>query len=269
MKSMEEYINEVYEKYEKTEKNHEVYKKVNMKCYNPLTTLCGVAACIALVCVVGMGLQYFNIDKNKELNYASSETKEDGIRVYKEIIRLDDKTSKQLDKLEKDSEYIALTTFINNEKCVHKINNGQVFLETNGILKVNKIFKGNKELETENIKFSKNGGLISFKELQQDESYDWEYWKKVFLREDISEEQESSTYFQQVPSKGVEFEEGKQYLVFLIYDEEEDIYEIFNLAYGVMEYDPSTNLVKNIDTGAFEEFDWASIQKQDYDLIDK
>ena len=124
-------------------------------------------------------------------------------------------------------------------------------------MSVNKVLKGN--IPENKIKYSKLCGTISLAELEKDPNIDWEEWEKIYLNKTIPEEEKATTYFRQIPSKGCEFEEGKQYLVFMQYDEDTQTYDIFNLAYGIIEYDPITKMIKNIDTGEFQEFDWSLI----------
>ena len=82
MKSMEEYINDVYKKYDETEKNHKIYKTVKMKYYNPLTTVCSIAACLILVCMFSVGVRFLGAEEEKRNNYVSTEVKDDGTVVY-------------------------------------------------------------------------------------------------------------------------------------------------------------------------------------------
>ena len=64
-----------------------------------------------------------------------------------------------------------------------------------------------------------------------------------------------------IVEKAQDFEKGKKYLVFLLKDSNsENNYTLVDNVYGIMEYDPVTNKVKNIDTGEFEEFDWSLLK---------
>ena len=86
----------------------------------------------------------------------------------------------------------------------------------------------------------------------------WENWKKINVNDTF--ERKEPIYYRQIPERGTDFEEGKQYLVFMSYNEENDIYKINDVTYGIMEYDPATQMVKNIDTGEFVEIDWSLIK---------
>lgn len=255
MKSMEDYINEVYEKYEESERKHEVYKKVKVKYHNPLTTLCGVAACALLICVSVFSVNKFN--KESELEYAHSEKNEEGKVVYTKYIKVDNKFEDVIKKIIDDSNSIAIVSKCNDIECGYTVKKEQFILETRGNLIVDKILKGH--IKSNEIKYSKFCGTISLAELEKNANYDWQEWEMLYLNTTIPEEEKATTYFRQIPTKGCEIEDGKQYLVFMQYDEENDIYNIFDIAYGIMEYDPSTKMIKNIDTGEFQEFDWSLI----------
>lgn len=90
MKSMEEYIKSVYEKYEETESKNEIYETVKMKNHSPLTTLCSVTACLMLVCCVGIGYKYFKTE-DEPYQYVSSEVEENGFNNYIEYLRSEHK----------------------------------------------------------------------------------------------------------------------------------------------------------------------------------
>ena len=255
MKSMEDYINEVYEKYEESERKHEVYKRVKVKYHNPLTTLCGVATCVLLLCVGVFSVNKFN--KEPEIKYAYSEKEKDGTVIYTKYIKVDNKFEDVINKIIADSDSIAIVSKYSDIECGYTVKKEQFLLETMGLLTTNKILKGH--INSNEIKYSKFCGIISLAELQENANYDWKEWELLYLGKNIPEEEKATTYFRQIPTKGCEIEEGKQYLVFMKYDEENDIYNIFDIAYGIMEYDPNTKMIKNIDTGEFQEFDWSLI----------
>ena len=255
MKSMEDYINEVYEKYEESERKHEVYKKVKVKYHNPLTTLCGVVACLVVLCVGIFSVNKFN--REPELEYAHSEKNEEGKVVYTKYIKVDNKFEDVIKKIIDDSNSIAIVTGCDETECGYILKKERFILKTKGILTVNKVLKG--KTVDKNIEYDKYCGTISLAELEKNANYDWQEWEMLYLNTTIPEEEKATTYFRQIPTKGCEIEDGKQYLVFMQYDEENDIYNIFDIAYGIMEYDPSTKMIKNIDTGEFQEFDWSLI----------
>lgn len=255
MKSMEDYINEVYEKYEESERKHEVYKRVKVKYHNPLTTLCGVAACVLLLCVSIFNVNKFN--KEPEIEYAYGETDGNGTVIYTSYVKVDYRFEEVLMKMMKDADGIAIVSNFFIDKSYYDVNNGQFLVKTNGGFSTLEGFRGLKKGAV--IRFTKNGGIIPLTELERDTNYNWKEWELLYLGKNIPEEEKATTYFRQIPTKGCEIEEGKQYLVFVKYDEENDIYNIFDIAYGIMEYDPNTKMIKNIDTGEFQEFDWSLI----------
>lgn len=262
MKSMEEYINNVYEKYEEAEKKHQVYKPVRMKAYNPLNGIYGITACLALVVAFCIGINYMNVkdkEKENELKYVSSEVANNGTVIFTKYISIDGIVSDALKKMIKKSDIITVVSSHNVQSYGYEVKTGLLMLKEFGTLEIEKVIKGNIYNEN-NINYSSYGGKVSLNELEKNSSYDWKEWEMVTFGHEIPEEEKATTYYQQLPTKGCDFEEGKQYLVFMNYNEENEIYEIADIAYGIMEYDPDTNMVKNIDTGEFEEFDWSLIK---------
>lgn len=258
MKSMEEYINEVYEKYEETERNHQKYKTVKVKYHSPLTKLCVVVACIALIITVGMGTKYIKTENREEIKYVTGERQEDNSVVYKQYLRVDTNFDDNLVRLVNSSDYLIVTTKIEKIGCNYESVKGKFFIETIGNIEISKVLKG--KISANIIKYSQKTGKVSLKELQTNEHENWEKWELDNIGKIIPESEKANTYFEQIPQKGTIFEEGKQYLVFMNYNEEEDLYEINDIAYGIMEYDPETQMVKNIDTGEFVEIDWSLIK---------
>ena len=263
MKSMEEYISNVYAKYEETESKNQIYKTVKLRARNPFSKLYAVTACLALVCVICIGVNYFKprnneIKNGEELNFVSSEIENDGSKVFTKIVKTDYNFIEEIRRLIKKADCIALVSDAKKEKCSSKIKNQKVLLETYGTLKIEKIIKGPSEDEKQHIKFLKSGGKICLADLEKDKNINWEKWELINIGDTILEEDKDITYYQQLPSKGIDFEKEKQYLVFMKYNEEKQIYEITDMS-GIIEYDPSTQMIKNIDTGEFEEFDWSLI----------
>jgi len=264
MKSMEKYISEVYEKYEETEKANKKYKTVKMKRSNPLVSLCGVAACLIVVGTVFYGMKNYQkpFEDDKPNEYVSSENKENGKKVYTRILKIDTKfNSEYLQGLIQNSTDIVLISNFEDKEVTYSLKNTDIILKTIGDFKVSKKLKGNNLNEKEIFSYSRFGGTIALNELEDDENIDWKKWEEDFIGEEISEEEKKYVYYKQQTSKGIEFEKGRQYLLFLKYDEQTGYYDIWDYAYGIMEYDPNTNMVKNIDTGEFEEFDWDLIQE--------
>lgn len=262
MKSMEEYINDVYEKYEETEKNHKIYKTVRMKYHNPLTTLCSVAACLLLVCMFGVGINFLKTEEKLPNDYVEVEPNNDGTVVYSICMWIDNNFEKATKYMLNYASDIVVISNFNITYTDYEVKNGNFILKSNGDLEVNKILRAEKEIGKSTIKFSKYCGMVSLAELEKDKNYDWKTWELDNIGHLVPEEEKSITYFKQYPSKGEEIREDKQYLVFLEYDEENDIYNIIDYAYGILEYDPTTNKVKNIDTGEFEDFDWDLINEK-------
>lgn len=263
MKSMEEYINDVYKKYEEAEKNHIVYKKVKMKRSNPLPVLCGIVACLLVVIMVYSSLNSVKPDPNNEQKFVSNEEKSGERIVYTdEILFAENLLSNYLKFLASDSEVIAIASNCEYKGVTFDYIQNRFVLKTNYDAYVLKVLKGKSFDVEKSMNFTKIGGTISISELQKDSSIDWKEWEKIYINKEIPEEEKEISYFKQYVPGACEFEDGKQYLVFMKYNNEKDTYEFTNIKYGVMEYDPATNMVKNIDTGEFEEFDWSLITEE-------
>ena len=269
MKSMEEYINEVYEKYEQTKRDNIVYPKVEMPKRPPLIALCSVAACALIVVGVGLAIysKSLNIEEKQPTEYVENEIINEIIndeKIYTKYIRVDNRMNEfYMKELINSSDIIAIVSGFKLDKIDYVIKNNDTLLKTNGFFKVEKIFKTNNALNNQSINFSRSCGKISLAELEKTDAKDWKNWEVLNFGKEIPKEEKDEYYYMQVPTKGVMIEEGKQYLGFFKYDEEKNIYEVFNLAYGLMEYDPNTNLIKNIETGEFEEFDWSVFDKSE------
>lgn len=259
MKSMEEYINSVYERYEESEKNHEVYKKVRMTRKRPLNTLCGVIAGLLVVCVCLVGHNKFNkqpivdtpvfVDKieNQSITYTQYIS-------VNSILGIDG-----LKKIVEKSDIIAIIDDFKIENVTSSIRKKKVYVETNGNLSLNHVYKGRELIFNNVIKCSVVGGKISFLELEENLNYDWNTWEILNFKHNIKEKE--NTYYELIVEKAQDFEKGKKYLVFLLKDSNsENNYTLVDNVYGIMEYDPITNKVKNIDTGEFEEFDWSLLK---------
>lgn len=260
MKPMEDYIREVYEKYEESEKNHQKYKTVKVKYHSPLSKLCGVAACVALILTVCIGVKYWNVGTNEEIKYVSSsgETEKETI-VHRKYIWVDGNFDKTIKKAIKTKEYIAIVSEIEILDYGYEMRKSNLFIKVLREAKVNKVIKG--ELNKDSIKITKNCGKVSLKNLEKNEKEDWKTWELENLGKIYSEQEKDFVYYEQIPSRGTDFENAKQYLVFMDYNEAEDVYEINDYAYGILEYDPETKKVKNIDTGEFVEIDWSLIEQ--------
>ena len=260
MKSMDDYIKGVHEKYMETQKNNIVYEKVSMKYpkYSPLTKVCGVAACLALICVGVIGFNNFNKMKtNEDLHYATSITNDVGITTYTIWLSVDNSINANYIKyLKRKSDLIAIISDFSVKETDFSFVDNRFLTQTKGDMKIEKVLIDNTDLKEKEIQYSQISGTIPLRELAKDESINLNEWELLYLRKDIPDEEVETTYIKQIPSNGNELEKGKQHLVFLSYDEQQKRYEIFDYGYGIMEYDPTTNMVKNISTGEFEEFDW-------------
>jgi len=258
VKSMEEYISDVYKRYEESERNHEVYKKVRMTRKRPLTTLCSVTACLLVACVCFFGYDKFNTPPVIKENPVFVEKIEDELCTYTQYIKVNGGIfKKQLDFLVNTSEIIAIIDDFNKVDVISKMKNEKVFINTNATIKIKSLLKGAELVNNNQIRYTYIGGKILFSELQTDTSYNWDEWEKLNIGYNIPVEEKEKTYYEMIIDNAEVLEKGKEYLVFLKKDNNNnEEYILTDNLYGIMEYDPVTNKVKNIDTGEFEEFDW-------------
>lgn len=262
MKPIDEYINEVYEKYNETESKHQIYKTVKMKPKSSFNPLYGVMLCTLLIIGMGLGIKNYLPQEKEKIQYVEIETKEDGKNVYIDKIKVDVfKPEKQIKKLIKNSTYMAIVSKEFYIATDYEMNNGKFLLKTENQLKIQKVLKGNLE-EKQTISCYKYGGELPIEVIEKDETINWKEWEAKYIGRTISESEKKNGIFKQINTRNIDFEEGKQYLIFFDFDEESGKYEISDLVYGIMEYDSITNKVKNIESGEFEEFDWNLIEKE-------
>lgn len=254
MKSLDEYMSEVYEKYEKEMKQHHIYKTVKMKPRRSFVPLL-----IGVMSMLVIGVIFVKTGIFHEERELPSVMEEDGKKVYIQYLWLENAyiDEEYLNDMFNDASCIAIVSDLRRLKMDYKNKNGKILLANMNNVYIQKILKGEQSLEHTNIDCYCYGGEIALADLERDSSIDWKSWEKSNIGIDISDTDVEKTYFRQVPEKGIPLEEGKQYLVFMRYDEEMKTYEIFDIAYGIMEYNPETNQVKNIDAVEFEDFDWS------------
>lgn len=261
MKSMEEYINSVYERYEESEKNHEVYKKVRMTRKRPLNTLCGVIAGLLVVCVCLVGHNKFNKQPIVDTPFFVDKIEEQSVTYTRYIDFNSVLNVEQLKRVIDKSQIIILANDFTESLVDFEIMNRKVMIKTFGSFQIEKVLKGSDFLKEDSIKFSRYGGKILISTLQNEINYDWNSWEIFNIGHTISEEEKDNTYYELLVKDAEVLKKGKYYLVFLSKNNINNIeYEITDNVYGIMEYDPITNKVKNIDTGEFEEFDWSLLK---------
>lgn len=258
--STEEYINEVYKKYAQTQEQNIKYKVVKMRPRRPLIPLCIIVICLVAAGYMGFGLKNYERVENPEItDYVQKEENEK--KIYTEFFMTDARWSREyLGRLFTNSTDIVLISEFDIDRVVCDIYDENIEIQTIMNLKISRILKNSNIIESEFLEVWRKGGMISFAELEKNPKFDLKKLDKSIVEENIPKEQEASTYYRQISTRGVELEEGKSYLVFLNYDKETKTYKIFDNTFGIMEYDPQTNKVKNIDTGEFEEFDWDLIK---------
>lgn len=139
---------------------------------------------------------------------------------------------------------------------------GRVYLSTHGTFDIQQVIKGEESLLKKTVSYSNNGGKILISDLEIDKSIDWKEWEKLIVGVEIPENERNKTYYTQVINKSITFEGNKQYIVCISYDEKLEEYKIYDLVSGAMEYNPETNMVKNNDTGEFEELDWSLFKQE-------
>ncbi len=260
MKPIEQYIDEVYKKYAETLNNHVTYKKVSMRKKSDFPV--PLLVCICLLVMVVVIQQTKAIAPIPTPVVAQQENRGETITFTKEISADGFLNKKHLKLIIDDTDLIAIVSDFNHEQYNYKVFGETIDLISIEKMNVQQIIYGNDSHidKTENsIRFSKYYGKASLAEIEKNSDFNWEQWEMNTYGRKFSEAEKANVYYEQVLQKGCTLEEGKQYLVFLKYNQEEKRYEVVSQSYGIMEYDPKSNLVKNIDTGKFEEFDWELI----------
>ena len=258
MKSPDTYIDEVYEKYDETKKNNQKYKTVKMRPKISIVPISSVVICVmlSLFVIVKNGEYISNVEKDIDAEI-KSETNTKMETAYMDILIADSlQEDGYIEKLIGNSECIAIVSKYSYVSTEYEYVNEKNILRTKNVLKINDILKGKVE-GYKYIDCYKYGGEIEFKELVNGGYIDWEKWKTKY---NLPEEAIEDGIFKQVVKDAIQLEEGKQYLVFMNYNEEKSAYEIFDMKYGIMELDVNTNKVKMTETGEFEDFDWNLIE---------
>lgn len=260
MKSPDTYIDEVYEKYDETKKHNQKYKAVKMKPKRSAKSVCGVVTCLTMVLCIAVGKKA-NIKEIQHIEYdIQSESKVYNSNIYISYVTTDANVGQvNYDNLTVASEYVAIVSKSNHISTNYGYENGKFMLKTKSNLEICDDLRGNLK-NAQAINCYQYGGEIPLEVIENDVNIDFKEWSIEYLECELSETEIENGIFKQVIEPSVEFEDGKQYLVFLSYDDEEECYKIFDATYGIMEYDPVTNKVKNIETGEFEDFDWSLIE---------
>ncbi|MBO5143762.1 MAG: hypothetical protein J6C46_12380, partial [Clostridia bacterium] len=240
------------------------YKAVKMKYHNPLTTLCGVASCVILACATIVGIKFTKPIENIPYEFANTveEKTSDGAKIYIKYFKVDNKPEAILKKLVEKSEFAFIISNPIINEVTYSYKNNRFLLMSSGNSNINKVIFGNKSIEKNKIEFLKYFGMTSLEKLEKSEDVDWKKWEMEYIGHEIPESEKSTTYFKQVPTVGYDLKNEKQYLVFMNYNKDNGIYEVSDSVFGIMEYDPNTNMVKNVETGEFEEFDWSLIENK-------
>lgn len=254
MKSPDTYIDEVYEKYNETKKNKQKYKSVKMRPKISIVPISSLAVCLVLALYVTVGNNKC-VPGTNEFVYTDYQIRNKTI--YIDTLFADSpKTDNYIKKMIDNAEYIAIISKIDYTSTGYENVNGRIILKTKSTLRVNEALKGNIE-NMQSINCYEYGGEIAFKELVDDENIDWNKW---IVEYKLYENSIENGIFKQVVNDAIQLEEGKQYLVFMNYNEKKSAYEIFDMKYGIMELDVNTNKVKMTETGEFEDFDWDLIE---------
>lgn len=266
MKSTEDYINKVYEKFEETQKNHQYYKKVKMSNHSNVAIITSISLCMVIAITIGIKIhsgQTTNISEENEIIFA--ESKDDGTIVYTKHLIFDfDKTMtyEKFKKIIENADIIGIISNCDDINSIGVIENNKFKIKTNKKIEFEKILIGEIDNENTDIICTQLGGKLPVEEFENDIDLNWEEWERINLDKNIPLEEKSKSYYEQIYDNIIHLEKGKKYLSFFEYNDSENIYELSNYIYGALEYDSNTNMVKNPITGEFEEFDWSLLENQ-------
>ncbi len=155
-------------------------------------------------------------------------------------------------ELEERSELIIIGTIQSIDGAINYNEKLQEYIMTStiGKVQVNEIVKANSDISVnDTIDFIRNGGTISVAE------YEKSLAPRQVMRQglnNMTQEEKENSYVKVAYMDDVEIEEGKEYLMYLRYDENIDRYRIIGMQYGLLEYNESTNKVKNNETQSWE-----------------
>lgn len=258
MKSMEEYINNVFEKYAEAESNHEIYKSIRIRPYKIKAKKCSLIICFLLTICVCISYNFIRVDNDNPII-----SKNDSTITFTQYLSANTlKRKEAILEMINNSDLISIVNSYNIKgNNVNIIRNKIVKLQTISEFNVCERFIDREKNKDNIIKYLNCGGIISLADLEKNEGIDWSKWEKDNLNFQVNKYNKRNIFLKQVINETVEIEAGKNYLAFLKYNEN-GYYEPVNIVYGIMEYDPETNLVKNVDTGEFEEFDWSLLEEK-------
>lgn len=131
-----------------------------------------------------------------------------------------------------DAEWIIIGTVESIEGMTNynPTTENYVMARTVGTIKVNKVIKGN--LNEDKISFIRLGGVVPLGEYIK--SQPQAHLEKMGLN-NLSQEDKENKYVKETMAGDIEIEEGKTYLMYLIYSDYYDRYSIEFLQYGLRE----------------------------------
>ncbi|MBO5141782.1 MAG: hypothetical protein J6C46_02075 [Clostridia bacterium] len=162
------------------------------------------------------------------------------------------KDYKKIETLEEEADLIVVAELEEIEGCTNYNEKAKEYMmiHTLGTLRINEVIKGNVE-ENEVIPFINGGGTISYAEYEKG-LLPAQKEKNGNVFKTFSTREKANFQVKQKIGNNIEIEDGKQYLMFLRYDEQFDRYATVGLGYGIREYNETTNTYKNNNTGEFE-----------------
>lgn len=155
-------------------------------------------------------------------------------------------------ELEGRSELIIIGTIERIDGAINYSEKLQEYVMTStiGRIRVNEIIKTDDNIIAGGeIDFIRNGGTISVAE------YEKSLTPRQVIRQGLdqmTQEEKENRYVKVAYMDDVEIEVGKEYLMYLKYDENMDRYRIIGMQYGLLEYNESTHQIKNNETKKWE-----------------
>lgn len=159
--------------------------------------------------------------------------------------------------LAENSDFIAIVKVNSAEGSNYYFNsnNGEqrsISIYTEGDMTIKKVLKSNLNKSIEKINYSREDGALKFKEylLGQPESHNEKMITLLKKEKGLSLEEMYEKYVISKTIDNVSIEKEKEYLIFAVYHEEFDKYEIIGFQHGLREY--NNGMVLNNDTGEYE-----------------
>ena len=193
-----------------------------------------MAAILTVIIVLGAVLVFMYVNNSENgADYQSI------VLVEYEYVHIED--------LEKAADLVVLGTYLRDMKIYVRETNGAPI--TSGEVSVSKVLKGDEDLKEISINFY--GGTVPIDEFMKTQN---ETVLKNMGLDKLSEKEKKLRTYSVVNEYGVIAEPNENYLIFLSYDKEQNLYFVLSDSYGMRAVNEKSEAY-NPDTKEFESFE--------------